>query len=88
MDVIQASIVTTYIFQDHLFPIFIIICLIIVLAFPNTQSIYEASNDIIFKKKKSFGNLTKILLMIFLSALFLFSMMSLNNNKIFLYYQF
>ena len=52
-------------------------------AFPNTQSIYEASNDIIFKKKNLL-KFNKNIIDDILSALFLFSMMSLNNNKIFL----
>ncbi len=88
MEILNAKSVNTYVFQSHEFFISILLCLIIVLFFPNTQNISDISNKIIFEQKNKFTLWTKIILMIFFAFVFLSSLMSLNNNKIFLYYQF
>ena len=88
MEILNAKSVNSYVFQNHGLLISVFLCLCVVLFFPNTQNISEISNNIIFNKRNKINLLNKIILMTFLAFLLLSSLMSLNNNKIFLYYQF
>tara|TARA_B100000989_G_scaffold126781_2_gene94084 strand:+ start:3226 stop:4761 length:1536 start_codon:yes stop_codon:yes gene_type:complete len=88
MEILNAQSITTYVFLGHELLIFVLVCLIIVLIFPNTQNISKISNKIIFDREKKYSLSSKFILMIFFAFVLFSSLMSLNNNKIFLYYQF
>lgn len=82
--------IETYIFQNHNFISIIFISFLIIILFPNTKRIAEFIDKCFYieKPKEIIKILILYIFLFFLSFLIIASILSLNNEVVFLYYQF
>ena len=82
--------IETYIFQSHDFIITIFMSFLIIVLFPNTKRIAKFIDEALFikKPKEVFKIIMLYTILFYISFLIISSILSLNNEVVFLYYQF